>query len=250
MTSLDVRFASNSDFSDWVPGALPPTDHLPAPRTGLLSGLRGAASWALNQYWDIDCRGLEHVPTQGPVILAANHIGVLDGPLLVARTPRPTFALAKSELFEGAVGATLEAAGQIPVARDYVDTDAMRRAIRVLRSGHALAIFPEGRRHRGDVSAIHGGVAYLAMVTGAPIVPVAILGTRLPGQSVSHVPTRGARLHIVYGEAIVTEPVLWPRRRAAVRERTEQVRARLAAHVAYAEADTGQKLPGHVDLSR
>ncbi|WP_162143161.1 lysophospholipid acyltransferase family protein [Granulicoccus phenolivorans] len=248
MTSLDVRFASSPDISDWVPGALPSTDHLPAPRIGLLSRLRGPAAWALEQYWDIDCRGAEHIPGQGPVILASNHIGVADGPLLVARTPRPTFALAKAELFSGAVGATLEAVGQIPVARDYVDTTAIRRAVKVLREGHALAIFPEGRRHRGDLSVIQGGVAYLAMVTGAPIVPVAILGTRLPGQSVSQAPARGARLHIVYGEPIVTDPVLWPRRRTAVAEHTEQVRVRLAAHLAYAEASTGHTLPGPVDL--
>ncbi len=232
---------------------MPSTDHLPAPpRIGLLSRLRGPAAWALEQYWDIDCRGAEHIPPgQGPVILASNHIGVADGPLLVARTPRPTFALAKAELFSGAVGATLEAVGQIPVARDYVDTTAIRRAVKVLREGACAGdLPPRAGGIAGDLSVIQGGgVAYLAMVTGGAHRAGGDPGHRLPGQSVSQAPARGARLHIVYGEPIVTDPVLWPRRRTAVAEHTEQVRVRLAAHLAYAEASTGHTLPpGPVDL--
>ena len=63
-----------------------------------MSGLRGTFRTALRRAWDIRLHGLDGLPATGPVILAANHIGTLDGPLLVASTPR-TLALAKSELF-------------------------------------------------------------------------------------------------------------------------------------------------------
>lgn len=232
-----------------------PTDHrvvdlphlhsdLPANRAALLRSVRGTAAWALRRRWRISLHGTQHIPTVGPAILAANHIGVLDGPLLVAMTPRTTFALAKSELFTGKVGRLLEAAGQIPINQRELDTLALRRALTVLRDGHLLGIFPEGSRDVGDMATIRGGASYLAMASGAPIIPVALLGTREPGQTISDVPQRGGRIHIVYGEPIVIDRTLWPRRRHEVADRTEEVRRRLAAHVAWAEGHTGMALPG------
>lgn len=222
---------------------LPRTDHLTPPATGLLRGFRRLGSAVLHQWWDLSVAGTEHVPASGPVILAANHLGVVDGPLLVTVTRRTTLALAKSELFTGVVGSFLEAAGQIPIARHYVDTTAIRRGVRVLRDGHALAIFPEGLRGRGDASQIRDGVAYLAMITGAPIVPVAILGTRNAGMSVKAVPGHRARVHLEYGQPIRLPRYAWPRRRDQVARHAEQVRRHLAGHIAAVEARTGVRLP-------
>lgn len=240
MSHLDLRPSSDPTVIE-LPHLY---SDMPANRAVVLKSLRGTAEWALRRQWHIQTQGAEHIPASGPAILAANHIGVLDGPLLVAMTRRTTFALAKRELFTGSVGRLLEAAGQIPVRQHELDTRALRRAVKVLSEGHLLGIFPEGSRHLGDMARIRGGVAYLAMVTGAPIVPVAMLGTREPGQSIKDVPRRGARIHIVYGEPIAIDRTPWPRRQFEVAARTEEVRRRLAAHVAWAEGRTGMALPG------
>lgn len=235
-----LELSTPPSITQWPlsPGNLPPN------RVGTLRSLRGTAAWLFRRQWRVRLHGREHLPQHGPAILAANHIGVLDGPLLVTMTPRPTFALAKSELFVGRVGRLLEAVGQIPIRQRGIDTRALRRAVKVLDEGHLLGIFPEGGRDTGDMARIRGGAVYLAMVTGAPIVPVALLGTREPGQTVSDVPRRGATMHIVYGEPIAIDRTPWPRRQQVVTARTEEVRRRLAAHVARAELLTGMALPG------
>jgi 1-acyl-sn-glycerol-3-phosphate acyltransferase len=198
----------------------------------------------LKTYWRVQVHGSHHVPQQGPVILAANHIGFLDGPLLVAFTRRLSFVLAKQELFNGAMGTFLGHVGQIPIDRSRVDKKAISRSIQVLRSERILGLFPEGRRGDGTVSRAKGGAAYFAMVTGAPIVPVALLGTREPGHSTGQTPRRGARMHVVYGTPLQLPRAGWPRRKGVVAELTETVRIHLANHVEAAQELTGLALPG------
>ena len=188
--------------------------------------------------------GAWNVPGSGPVILAANHIGLLDGPALVALTRRLTFAMVKREAFSGAVGQFLTHIGQISLNRREIDPQAIRRAVQVLRAGKMLAVFPEGVRTGGEVAWAKGGAAYLAMVSGAPIVPVAILGTREPGQHKNQVPRLRRPIHVVYGEPFSLPRSPWPRRKAVVAEWTEVVRERLADHVVAAQAVAGLPLPG------
>lgn len=229
-----------------VSADLPHTNHLPPAKEWGLRIVRVPVGLFLRSWWRVQLHGVENVPRTGPVILAANHIGLLDGPALVAVTRRLTFAMVKNELFRGFGGRLLTYVGQIPVARREPDLSAIDRAVQVLRSGKVLAVFPEGRRTGGEVSYARGGAAYLAMVAGAPIVPVAILGTREPGQTRSGFPHRGGPLHVVYGEpfSVSAAPVPWPRRRQAVAEWTEHLRGRLAEHVVAAQALTGLPLPG------
>ena len=73
------------------------------------------------------------------------------------------------------------ASGQIPLDRFHVDLAAIRLALRTLEDGHVVGVFPEGARGPGDMTSPRAGAAYLALVTGAPVVPVSFLGTRLPG---------------------------------------------------------------------
>jgi 1-acyl-sn-glycerol-3-phosphate acyltransferase len=223
---------------------LPHTAHLPAAREWFLRVTRVPVKGVIRAYWRVEVHGLQHVPGSGPVILAANHIGLLDGPLLVALTRRLTFVVAKHELFVGAVGRLLAHLGQISIERGQVDTRAISRSVQVLRANKVLAVFPEGVRYAGEVAWARGGAAYLAMVTGAPIVPVAILGSREPGQTHSQVPRRRAPIHVVYGEPFRVPRSDWPRRQLAVAEWTEHVRQRLAKHVRAAQAQTGLPLPG------
>ena len=227
-----------------VSADLPHTAHLPPAKEQGLRIFRHPVRWFVRGRWRVTLHGREHLPSTGPVILAANHIGLLDGPALVALTPRLTFAMAKNELFHGWAGWLLTYVGQIPVDRREVDRRAIDRAVQVLRAGDVLAVFPEGRRAGGEVARARGGAAYLALVTGAPIVPVAILGTREPGQTTDQLPRRGGPLHVVFGAPMQLPQLPWPRRRAVVAEWTETVRLRLAEHVVAAQELTGLPLPG------
>ena len=162
-------------------GELPSTDGVRAPRTAMLHNLRPGAQSLVRGWWDVELHGTEHVPAEGPVVMAANHVGWLDGPLLAILSPRPVHALTKREMFAGPMGTFLRAAGQIPLDRWHVDLAAIRTALRVLAEGRAVGVFPEGARGAGDMRATRPGAAYLALVSGAPVVPVSFLGTRLPG---------------------------------------------------------------------
>ena len=152
--------------------------------------------------------------------------------------------MVKREAFAGAVGQFLIHIGR-SLNRREIDPQANLEAVQVLRAGKVLAIFPEGVRTGGEVRWAKGGAAYLAMVSGAPIVPVAILGTREPGQYKSQVPRLGRPIHVVYGEPFNVPRSSWPRRKAAVAEWTEVVRQRLADHVVAAQALTATSCRGH-----
>lgn len=223
---------------------LPHTDRLPAPKEWGLRLTRPLVGLWLRLSWRVKVHNAQHVPKSGAVILAANHIGVLDGPALIAFTRRLTFALVKREVFTGALGQFLSYVGQISVNRREIDPQAIRRAVQVLRAGKVLAVFPEGARSGGEVAWAKGGAAYLAMVSGAPIVPVAILGTREPGQHKNQVPRLRRPIWVVYGEPFTVPRSSWPRRKAAVAQWTQVVRERLADHVVAAQALTGLPLPG------
>ena len=223
---------------------LPHVHELPPIRQWSLRIARRVVAGIMRVLWRVHIHGAEHVPRSGGVILAANHIGILDGPLLVAISRRLCFAMAKHELFTGVSGAIFSHVGQIAVNRRIVDKRAISRCVQVLRAEKVLAVFPEGVRGTGELTYAKGGAAYLALVTGAPIVPVAILGTREPGQTASQMPRRGSSIHVVYGPPIPVEHLDWPRRKQVVAELSEQVRRRLADHVIEAQSLTGQPLPG------
>jgi 1-acyl-sn-glycerol-3-phosphate acyltransferase len=197
--------------------------------------------------YDLTIHHEDRFPQTGPVLVAPNHLGLLDGPLLGATAPRMMHQLGKIEAFDGLQGKLLHLAGQIPVDRTTYDVLAVRKAIKVLRDGHVMSIYPEGTRGRGDFRKVRVGVAYLAMVTGAPILPVALLGTRLPGGDIEHFPPRGSRVEIVYGAPFTVERVPFPRRHTDVRAVADQIGDVLRAHVQAAVAATGHPLPGKPD---
>jgi 1-acyl-sn-glycerol-3-phosphate acyltransferase len=216
----------------------------PAPGHAGLKVLRATVGRWLGSRYDLHQHGTEHVPADGPVIFAANHIGWLDGPLLIACTPRPAHALVKAEEFQGRTGALLRLAGQISVRRDEPDAAAVRKAVAALEAGHAVALFPEGTRGAGDVAHVKDGLAYLAMTTGAPVVPVAILGTRLPGQAGDARPEKGARIELSYGEPVTVERRPWPRPRDEVRRLAGRLQQELRAHVEKSAEASEVALPG------
>lgn len=223
---------------------IPKLDELPPIRQWSLRIVRRPVAVLMRLLWRVRVHGEEHVPARGGVILAANHIGILDGPVLVATSRRLCFALAKQDLFTGVSGAIFTHVGQISVTRRITDKRAISRSIQVLRAGKVLAVFPEGVRGAGEMTHAKGGAAYLALVTGAPVVPVAILGTREAGQSTAQMPRRRGPIHVVYGEPIQVAQTAWPRQRAVVAELTEQLRRQVGEHVVRAQELTGLPLPG------
>lgn len=224
---------------------LPRTVAVPAPPAVPLRVARRAAATLLRRRYDVRVHGAEHVPADGPVLLSCNHIGLFDGPLLTAVAPRPVHALVKREMFAVPGGWLLGALGQISVERSAVDVFAVKQTIRMVRDRGMVAVYPEGSRGRGDVTHSRLGVAYLAMVTGAVVVPVAHLGTRAHGASVHAAPERGARLSVVFGAPLRPgqSPVAWPRRKTQVEALAEHLRVGLAQHVPDAVLLTGQELP-------
>ncbi len=192
--------------------------------------------------WNTRIVGKERVPRTGPVIVAANHSGWADGPLMIGCTPRGTHILVKIEMFRPAIGWIFRLSGQIPVDRGN-GRPALTTALAVLERGGVVGIFPEGSRGRGDGSSSRAGVAWLAVHSGAPVVPVAMLGTRRTGESAGKVPGLRRRLHVEYGEPVVVTGTEGLPKREAVAVAQAQLQRALAEHVKATEARTGLRLP-------
>jgi 1-acyl-sn-glycerol-3-phosphate acyltransferase len=113
----------------------------------------------------------------------------------------------------------------------------------MLEEGRVVGIFPEGTRGAGDASSVRAGVAWLAVNSGAPVVPAACLGTRLPGDSRSHVPGPRSKLHVVFGDPITLDTAVGTSRRDRMNSAMERIGAGLSAHVRHAVDLTGVPLP-------
>jgi len=129
-------------------------------------------------YFRMSRIGREHVP-EGPVILASNHRSFLDPFVIATIARRPLYYVAKEELFRGRVISwLLNNLGAFPVRRGESDTDMLDTAKAILARGDAVLIFVEGTRIRpGALGRPRSGVGRLALETGAPVVPVAVIGT-------------------------------------------------------------------------
>lgn len=140
--------------------------------------------WGLNiiflGMYRLHVEGREHIPSEGAVIIAPNHKSYFDPPLVgVAIKKRVVHYMAKEELFRNPFfGWILRQFGTFPVKRGSVDRTAVRQAVKELKNGNALGIFPEGTRiKRSGLGRFHSGMASLALMTGTPVIPVAIVGS-------------------------------------------------------------------------
>ena len=176
-------------------------------------------------------RGRDSVPAQGPLVLVANHSGLLDGPLVMAVAPRPVTFLVKQEMFHGAAGSVLRGVGQISIDRTRGDRHALDAARAVLARGGVVGVFPEGTRGAGDVQQVNQGATWLALQAGARVVPVCVLGTRVPGRSADALPRVRARVVADFGEPfdLAVDPALPGRARLVAA--TDLLRDQLAGHV-------------------
>ena len=124
-------------------------------------------------------RGRENVPSQGPLLIVANHLNLADPPLLWVSLGRKVIFMAKEELFRSPLsGYFVRGLGSFPVHRGRLDRKALRQADQALAQGQALVMFPEGMRSRGArLQHAFPGSALIARRSGAPILPVGITGT-------------------------------------------------------------------------
>jgi 1-acyl-sn-glycerol-3-phosphate acyltransferase len=124
--------------------------------------------------------GREHIPKSGPAIIASNHRSFLDPFVIAVMARRPIYFVAKKELFlfHPVVSWLLSALGAFPIDRGASDQESMATARAILERGGIVLMFPEGTRIRpGALGRPKRGVGRLALETGAPVVPVAIIGT-------------------------------------------------------------------------
>ncbi|MDX2340531.1 lysophospholipid acyltransferase family protein [Micrococcus sp. 2A] len=203
----------------------------------------------------LSCRpevtGLENVPASGPFILASNHLSFFDSVILQALAPRPVAFFAKAEYFTGAGPRGraqrwfFDAVGSIPVERgeQAASVAALDQLVGLIEAGQGVGIYPEGTRSRdGRLYRGRTGAAWLALTTGAPVVPVGLRGTeglQPPG-------TNGFRPHrftLAAGEPL---DFGHPGRRHALpqrREATEAIMAAIAALSGQERVDTYNAAP-------
>lgn len=148
----------------------------------------------------LKCEGVENIPETGAVIVAPNHKSNFDPPVIGVCSPRVVHYMAKEELFKNPIfGAAIRYFGTFPVKRGAIDRAAIRQAVKELKNGEPLGIFPEGTRVHGDkIGRFHDGMASLALMTGTPILPVAVIGTE-------KLPKKEGPLAVVFGKPIPVE---------------------------------------------
>ncbi|MGI5399951.1 lysophospholipid acyltransferase family protein [Streptomyces sp. CA-135486] len=202
---------------------------------------RGIGIGLMYGLWRPRVLGAWRVPAAGPVILAVNHSHNIDGPMLMGTAPRPVHFLIKKEAFVGPLDPFLLGIGQLKVDRTTTDRTAITNALGVLENGGVLGIFPEGTRGEGDFASLRSGLAYFAVRSGAPIVPVAVLGsTERRGRLIRALPPLRSRVDVVFGDAFEAGDSSGRRTRKALDEATVRIQERLTAHLENAKRLTGR----------
>jgi 1-acyl-sn-glycerol-3-phosphate acyltransferase len=178
-------------------------------------------SWLMLRVgFGLSVTGQEHLPTHGACIVASNHVSFLDPNVLGASCPRPVRFMARDTLFaHPLLRLYLQAVGVIPLKRGESDPSAVREALRTLRRGECLALFPEGTRQlSGELGRARRGVGLLACLAKVPIVPALVQGTHeaLPPEGGG---LKRAKIRIAFGKPIAYTDVPSATDAHAARER-------------------------------
>lgn len=181
-------------------------------------------------FWRLKIDGASNIPATGPFVLAPVHRSNVDTPLVACVTKRRLGFMGKDSMWKiGWIGKVFTALGAYPVHRGTADRDALRRTVERLQTGEPVVIFPEGTRQIGPlVQPLFEGAAYVALKTGAPIVPVGIGGSEAAMPKGSKM-IRPVKVRIVVGEPLVPPAVPEGERapRRVVKELTDQLHGRL-----------------------
>jgi 1-acyl-sn-glycerol-3-phosphate acyltransferase len=175
--------------------------------------------------------GKENVPRSGPVLVCPNHISTIDPPMVPAFLPRPdSWSMGKAEYFVKTPSRLLFTWYQaFPVVRHSADRKAVRRAREVLEQGHALVVYPEGTRIReGGLKRAEPGAGFLAQISGAPVLPVGLIGTRDCFPTGAHWPRR-RRVRVVFGQTFTIPAKREDGSRISHQEASDQIMRAIAA---------------------
>jgi 1-acyl-sn-glycerol-3-phosphate acyltransferase len=180
--------------------------------------VRRLFSGLVRAIYRIEVVGADRMPATGPAVVAPNHESFLDAIILGAAISRELRFVAKAELWRSRLLAwMIEGLGAIPIERGRSDYLAAARVLQALEAGQAVVIFPQGAV-RGD-RAWKQGAAHAALVTGAPLVPVRLVGT---ARALSRGRIGFPRLRVIVGEPIAVVP--GPKDPAAATKLTERLR--------------------------
>ena len=188
----------------------------------------------LRKLWlDVSFTGLENVPTDGPVVLAANHLAFIDSLLVMYCLDRPVSFLGKAEYLNNPIARRLfPMTGMLPLDRTGRRARVtLKRVQQILSAGGVVGVHPEGTRSRdGLLNPGHSGVAQMALRANAPVVPVALIGTADAQPVGQIIPTFRSPIEVRFGAPIGMGRWARNRRtRTAREELTEEVMAELAA---------------------
>jgi 1-acyl-sn-glycerol-3-phosphate acyltransferase len=195
-------------------------------------------------WFRLSVAGADRVPRDGPLLLASNHVSVLDPPLIGSVCPRELDYMAKAELFRiPGLGGLIRRLNAHPVDRVGSDSAALRLALRLLGEGRALLVFPEGTRGaEGRFQAARAGAGMLAALSEAPVVPVYVQGTgrALPRGAVLPRPTR---VTVTFGT-----PIRFTRERG--RARYQEISDQIMAAVGRLKVETERGRPAVATVRR
>lgn len=176
---------------------------------------KGLVKTVLSPLYRFEVIGAENFPKEGGILLCSNHIHALDPPVVGMTAPRTVHFMAKEELFKAPIlGPILPKVNAFPVKRGMSDREALRTALKILKSGEVVGLFPEGTRSTdGILKKGLSGAGFFALRGNADVMPCAIIG-----------PYKAFRkVRVVYGEPIRMEP--FRERKASVDEVTEAIMA-------------------------
>jgi 1-acyl-sn-glycerol-3-phosphate acyltransferase len=161
--------------------------------------VRGLARW----FFRLEIHGESNVPLTGALVMTANHLSMLDPPLIGCACPRELRYMAKAELFRYPIlGRLFRRLGGFPVERGTADVSAIRTALHHLREGRAVLLFIEGTRGTGEyLLPPTPGATLLARQSGAPVLPTAIIGTERAMPRGAKLP-RPVQVKIAFGKPI------------------------------------------------
>ncbi len=207
-------------------------------KTSGFATTRNLAGPLVRRAYAVRITGAHLVPRRGPVLMVANHGGIVDATLLATMSPRPVRVVSSGGVLPGVWQRVSSATGRIVVDDPSA---AVRAAVGALALGDAVAMFPEGElpdTASATLRPILPGAAYVQVRSGAPVVPVALLGTH--GERPTDPPRLRSPIDIVFGESYVPPPPADPCSRAAILDVAEAIRQRLADHLALAQARTAR----------
>ena len=176
---------------------------------------KGLVKTVLSPLYRFEVIGAENFPKEGGILLCSNHIHALDPPVVGMTAPRTVHFMAKEELFKAPIlGPILPKVNAFPVKRGMSDREALRTALKILKSGEVVGLFPEGTRSTdGVLKKGLSGAGFFALRGNADVMPCAIIG-----------PYKAFRkVRVVYGEPILMQP--FRERKASVDEVTEAIMA-------------------------